>query len=128
MVVVLDDDRIVLLREVRSGSVRYVAPSVAVRGDELPGQAAARAAREQLGIEVEIEELVFADTEYGSEHFYFLANPLSRLELDSTPEPISDGVSLATLERTSLLAYPIRPHGVAHRLRIASVSERRLPS
>jgi hypothetical protein len=119
VIVALDDERIVLLRQIR-GSVSYVAPGVPVQADELPGQAAARAARDVFGIDVEIDELVFADTELGAEHFYFSARPLDPFDLDLTaPVPLTDDVSITALKRATLLAYPIRPTGMARRLRQA---------
>jgi ADP-ribose pyrophosphatase YjhB (NUDIX family) len=117
VLVVLEDENVVFLREVRSGSVNYIAPGVSTEAGETPGQAAARAAREVLGIEVEISELVFADTELGSEHFYFLATPLTMPEEDwDAPPPSSDGVSVTKVPRSAMRAYPVRPTGVAHRL------------
>jgi 8-oxo-dGTP pyrophosphatase MutT (NUDIX family) len=117
-VVVLDDERVVLLREVRSGSVRYVAPGAPVGPGETPGRAAARAAMEQLGIEVEVSDLIFADTEMGAEHFFFQATPVG-----STPSAwgvpsfsSDDGLSIAVVTRSALLGYPVRPIGIARRM------------
>ncbi len=116
VVVLLDSDRVVLVREVRRGSVQYTVPGVEVRPDETPGRAAARAAEEQLGIQVEVSELLFADTEMGEEHFFFAATPLDELdEWDAVSDPV-DAVSVAALRRTTLLAYPVRPVGIARAL------------
>ena len=80
MVVLLDDNRIVLLREVQSGAVCYRAPEATVREGETPGHAALRAAWQKLGLEVRVTDLLFADTEGGAEHYFFLATPLGLRE------------------------------------------------
>jgi hypothetical protein len=122
-VVVALDDGLLFLREVLGGSVSYVAPGVTGVAGETPGQTARRAAQERLGIHVEIADLVFADTENGAEHFYFLARPLTSVEpaWETLPSSTETGASLATLKRSALLAYPIRPSGIALRLRAGSV-------
>jgi hypothetical protein len=115
--VLLDDDHVVLLREVRGGSVRYLAPGVATHEGETPGRAAARAALEWLGLEVDVSDLLFADTELGAEHFFFLATPrnVPEGEVLSAPRPCQ-GVEPAILKRTALLAYPVRPVEIARLL------------
>ena len=121
VVVLLDDGHVVLLREVRGGSVRYLAPGVAARQGETPGRAAARAAREQLGFEVEVLELLFADTEMGAEHFFFIAKPERPVEQDwEIPPPSTDGVEATALKRSALLGYPVRPVEIARLLRRAA--------
>ena len=117
VVVCLEDDRVLLIREVRSGQVSYVAPGTAIQGDETPGRAAIRAARQQLGVDVTVTELFFADTESGVEHFFFLAE----LESDhdtSWDEPVlaSDPVSATAVRRAAIRGYPVRPFELARRL------------
>jgi 8-oxo-dGTP pyrophosphatase MutT (NUDIX family) len=123
VVLMLDDGRLLFLRELLGGSVSYVAPGVTGVAGETPGQTARRAALERLGIDVEIADLVFADTENGAEHFYFLARPLTSFEpvWETSPAPTKSGSTLTTLKRSALLAYPIRPYGIALRLRVDSV-------
>ena len=121
VVVTLEDGRVLFLREVLGGCVTYIAPGVTGIAGETPGQTARRAALERLGLDVEIADLLFADTENGAEHFYFLARPLTSYERGwDAPEPRSSS-SLAALRRSALLAYPIRPTGIALRLRAAPV-------
>jgi len=122
VIVVLDDGRAVFLRRVVGGTVTYVAPGVSGDVGETPGQTARRAARVYLGIDVEIADLVYADTENGAEHFYFVASTLGSLESGWIEQAQTEGAftaSIAPLHRSALLAYPIRPSGVGRRLRTA---------
>jgi ADP-ribose pyrophosphatase YjhB (NUDIX family) len=121
VLVTLDDGRVLFLREVRDGSVTYAAPGISAVGGETPGHTAHRAALEHLGIEVHIAELVFADTENGAEHFYFLATPLRSFDPVLEPTQLTSERSVAALSRSALLAYPIRPTGIALRLRTPPV-------
>jgi len=121
VVVALDDGRVLFQRRVDGGSVTYVAPGVGGAQGETPGHTARRAALEHLGIDVEIADLVFADTEQGAEHFYFLARPLASYDSELEAGPPSAGTSVAALRRSALLAYPIRPAGIAVRLRLPVV-------
>jgi hypothetical protein len=116
-VVQLDGERVLLLREVRRGSVSYVAPGAATRVGEMPGKTAERAAHEQLGLDVEVIDLLFADTELGVEHFFFLARPKTAL-VEPVWETIAqpDGTIAAALRRGTLLGYPVRPTEIARRL------------
>jgi ADP-ribose pyrophosphatase YjhB (NUDIX family) len=119
VVVGLDDERVVLLREVHSGSVTYSAPGVRVAPGETPGHAAVRAAREQLGLDVEVTGLLFADCESGADHYFFLATPLvlSHRAWDQSASASGDAVSISALKRSALLGYPVRPIGIARGLR-----------
>ena len=123
VVVTLEDERVVFLRAVLGGSVTYVAPCVSTVAGETPGHTARRAALEHLGLDVEIADLVFADTEHGAEHFYFLARPLTSPPAIDAATPDS-ATSMAALTRSALLAYPIRPIGLALRLRSAARTPR----
>jgi 8-oxo-dGTP pyrophosphatase MutT (NUDIX family) len=117
--VLLDDQRVLFLREVRSGSVSYRAPGSRVLVSETPGHAAVRAAHEQLGIGVEVTDLLFADTESGAEHYFFLAVPVG-IPSRRWDEPLGvpdDDVSICALKRSALLGYPVRPPGIARGLR-----------
>ena len=117
VVVLVEGDRVLLVREVRSGSVRYLAPEATVRADETPGKAAVRAAREHLCAEVTVTDLLFADTEMGAEHFFFVAELESEYQAawDAEP-PQSDGTMITAVRRSALLAYPVRPVELARRL------------
>jgi len=121
VVVTLDDGRVLFLREVLGGCVTYIAPGVIGVAGETPGQTARRAALERLELDVEIADLLFADTEHGAEHFYFLARPLTSYEPGWGAPGQESSSSLAALSRSALLAYPIRPTGIALRLRAAAV-------
>ena len=116
-VVRLEGDRVLLIREVRSGRVNYLAPGVALRAGETPGRAAIRAAREQLGVSAGVTELLFADTEMGAEHFFFLADLESEYDpsWDLAP-PHQDGTTAIAVRRSAIRAYPVRPVELARRL------------
>jgi ADP-ribose pyrophosphatase YjhB (NUDIX family) len=117
VIVTLDDGRVLLLREVVGGSVHYVAPGVVAEAGETPGQTARRAAQVHLGFDVEIADLVFADTEMGAEHFYFVGSPLTALDDEPVgPADANGDVSVVALKRTALLGYPVRPAGIGRRL------------
>ncbi len=107
--VVVVADCVLLQRRVISGRPVHEAPGVTVREGETPGHAAARAAQEHLGLEVAIGDLVFADTEHGAEHYFFLADvrtggEAARLETDGLLSPI---------RLAAVLAYVIEPYGLA---------------
>jgi ADP-ribose pyrophosphatase YjhB (NUDIX family) len=112
--VLADGETVVLVRHVDNGSVWYEAPGVSVRPDETPGLAAARAAAEQLGIEVEIGGLAYADTERGVEHYFFLAAPVAGGS-ELLPTASDDG-HLVALRRAALLAYRVEPPQLARLL------------
>ena len=117
VIVVLEDEHVLLFRELRGGTVRHLAPGAATHPGETPGKAAARAAREQLGVTVDVTELLFANTENGVEHFFFVASPNERVVLDSDVQRYpSEHLAATAVKRTALLAYPVRPVEVARRL------------
>jgi ADP-ribose pyrophosphatase YjhB (NUDIX family) len=116
-IVLIDTDRVVLLREVRSGVVRYLAPGARVEPGGTPGQAAVRAARDVLGVDVEVARLLFADTEMGAEHYFFLTRLLSpSKESWDAPAPAGDGVTPTAIRRSLARAYPVRPAQLVPRL------------
>jgi ADP-ribose pyrophosphatase YjhB (NUDIX family) len=118
-VVLLDEDHVVLLRELRGGSVHYLAPGVATREGETPGRAAARAALEWLGLNVDVSDLLFADTELGAEHYFFLATPRDAPEDERLKPQAREGMEPVILTRSALLAYPVRPVEIARLLHSA---------
>jgi ADP-ribose pyrophosphatase YjhB (NUDIX family) len=110
VIVVLEDEHVLLFRELRGGTVRHLAPGAATHPGETPGKAAARAAREQLGVTVDVTELLFANTENGVWHFFFVASPNERVVLDSDVQRHpSEHLAATAVKRTALLAYPVRP-------------------
>jgi ADP-ribose pyrophosphatase YjhB (NUDIX family) len=120
-------DEVILVRRVRNGRVYYLAPGVEVAADETPGGAAERVAREELGLEVEIEieEMLYAQVFAGVDHFFFLATTPSELVVegivadhdDLELEAESGGShELARLPVRALLGYDVRPRALALRV------------
>ena len=118
-------DEVVLIRRVRHGRVYYVAPGVEVGPGETPGGAAARAARDELGLETAIEEMLYAQVFAGVDHFFFLAS--TEAELDGAGiVPARDDFELGTelggsyeialLPLRALLGYDVRPWALAQRV------------
>ena len=104
-------EAVVLLREVRNGSVCHRAPGVALEPGETPGRAAARAALEHFGLAVEVGELVYADTEQGADHYFFLgAATVGSTDVANAPP---DAV---VLRRSALPAYRVEPFQLGRRL------------
>lgn len=70
-VVIVDGERVALIRRVRSGRTYYLFPGGGVEAGETPEQAAAREAREELGVDVEIGPSVFEDSYGGTRFVYY---------------------------------------------------------
>ena len=106
----------------------YVAPGVALGDGETPGDAAARAAHEELGLEVTISELLYAQAFAGVDHFFFLGTAESGLdaarlaageddfELESE---LGGSYEIARLPVRAVLGFDVRPWELARR--VASV-------
>jgi 8-oxo-dGTP diphosphatase len=118
-------DEILLIRRVRDGRVYYVAPGVEVLDAETPGAAAARAARQELGIEVKIDQMLYAQAFSGVDHFFFSATAsggvgdaaLTRRGDDFELDGELDGTyELARLRVAALLGYDVRPLELAQRI------------
>lgn len=60
-VVLVDGDRILLARHERPNGAYWVLPGGAVEEGESPGEAAVREMREETGLEVQVERLLFID-------------------------------------------------------------------
>jgi 8-oxo-dGTP diphosphatase len=72
-VIVVDGTSIALIERVRDGRRYYLFPGGTVEADEAPEDAAAREAREELGLDVEITRLVARALFDGTEQRYYLA-------------------------------------------------------
>lgn len=69
-IILIEENRVALIKRVREGSVYYVFPGGGIQENETPEAAAIREAFEELGVEVELAGL-FAKTDYeGDQYFY----------------------------------------------------------
>jgi len=122
VVVHVTPEDVMLIRRVRQGRVYYLAPGVAMRNEETPGAAAVRAGREELGLEVAVDEMLHAQVFGGVDHFFFSAAALSEID-DEGLAPARDDFELegetdgsyeiAMLPARMLLAYDVRPWELA---------------
>ncbi|GEN45388.1 DNA mismatch repair protein MutT [Alkalibacillus haloalkaliphilus] len=69
--VLIEDQKVVLIKRVREGSVYYVFPGGGIEEGETPEEATKREALEELGVEVRVgeclEKLIFND---GTQYFF----------------------------------------------------------
>jgi len=119
------EDEIVVIRRVREGRVYYMPPGTEVADDETPGAAAARAALDDLGVVVEVEQTLYAQMFSGVDHFFFLALCHSDVrparlaaehdDLELAGEHAgSHGIVL--VPRSELLAHDVRPWPLGRRI------------
>ena len=111
-----------MIQPARHFWIDYLAPGVAMRDEETPGAAAVRAGREELGLEVAVDEMLHAQVFGGVDHFFFSAASLSEID-DEGPaitredfelEGETDGsYEIAMLPARMLLAYDVRPWELA---------------
>ncbi|KGA95869.1 DNA mismatch repair protein MutT [Alkalihalobacillus alcalophilus ATCC 27647 = CGMCC 1.3604] len=71
-VVIIESHAVVLIKRMREGQVYYVFPGGGVEKEETPKEAAKREAYEELGLEVEVGELL-KKVEFNGLQFYFQA-------------------------------------------------------
>ncbi|WP_029425299.1 NUDIX hydrolase [Alkalibacillus haloalkaliphilus] len=69
-VVIIEDQKVVLIKRVREGSVYYVFPGGGIEEGETPEEAAKREAFEELGVEVRVSECLDKVTYKGTQYFF----------------------------------------------------------
>lgn len=57
-VVIVENDKVVLIQRLREGSLYYVFPGGGINIDETPEEAAKREAFEELGVEVNVNDCI----------------------------------------------------------------------
>lgn len=70
-VVIVENGRVALIRRVRAGRVYYLFPGGRVEEGESPEEAAVREAREELGVDVELDGIVHEERFGGIPMRYF---------------------------------------------------------
>ncbi|MDE4086816.1 NUDIX domain-containing protein [Planococcus maritimus] len=71
-VVLIEENKVALIKRVRDDSVYYVLPGGGIQQHETPEAAAKREAFEELGVQVEIQGL-FATIYYEGNQYFFMA-------------------------------------------------------
>ncbi len=71
-VVIVENDKVAIIRRVRDGIIYYVFPGGGIEKGETPEEAAKREAFEELGLEVVVNECI-AKIEYNGTQYFFLS-------------------------------------------------------
>ncbi|MGI8386604.1 NUDIX hydrolase [Robertmurraya sp. P23] len=71
-VVLIENNKVGLIRRLRDGSVYYVFPGGGIEVGETPEEATKREALEELGVEVQVNECI-AKIEYNGTQYFFLS-------------------------------------------------------
>ena len=75
-VVLIEENKVALIKRVREGSAYYVFPGGGIQQDETPEAAAKREAFEELGVQVKIEGL-FVKIDYQGDQYFFMGQQIS---------------------------------------------------
>ena len=70
--IVIKDNKIALIKRVKSYDIYYVFPGGGIEDLETPEEATIREVKEELGLEVQVNNLVYHDKKIG--HYYFDCN------------------------------------------------------
>ncbi|WP_413382049.1 NUDIX hydrolase [Alkalihalobacillus sp. 1P02AB] len=120
-VVIIESNAVVLIKRMREGQVYYVFPGGGIENGETPEEAAKREAYEELGIEVEIGELI-KTIEFNGQQFFFQAKILAGTLGTGVGEEYSDERNRGTYEPvwlrlSQLSSIDVRPEELGEELR-----------
>jgi 8-oxo-dGTP diphosphatase len=71
-VVIVENNRVGLIKRIRKGSVYYVFPGGGIENGETPVDGAKREAMEELGVEVKVNDCI-AEIEFNGTQYFFLS-------------------------------------------------------
>jgi 8-oxo-dGTP diphosphatase len=119
-VIIMENGRVALIERVRDGHTYFKFPGGRVESGESPQQAAVREAHEELGVGVELGDLVSVAYRDGREQRYYLASILGgTFGTGRGTEMITSGMTAKGTYRpvwvdlTSLTELDVRPRALA---------------
>ena len=122
-VVIVENGRVALIERARDGRTYFVFPGGRVEGGESPQQAAVREAHEELGVSVELGDLIPVAHRDGREQRYYLAIIVGgTFGTGRGTEMITSGTTAKGTYRpvwvdlTSLTELDVRPRALAEAL------------
>lgn len=89
-VILIENNKVGLIKRVRDGSVYYVFPGGGIEKGETPEKAAKREALEELGVEVKVNECI-AEVEFGGMQYFFLSEVINGTFGTGQGEEYTDG-------------------------------------
>lgn len=129
-VVIVEDERLMLIERVRGGRTYYLFPGGGIEEGETAEDAAVREAREELGLDVKLGRMIALVTHAGSRQYHFLATVTGGTfgtghgeELGSSPDSPEGSYRPVALALDALSAYDIRPKELADALRANRTAE-----
>jgi 8-oxo-dGTP diphosphatase len=105
-VVLRDESRVALIRQVRDGHTYFAFPGDGIRAGEAPADAAVREAREELGVRVILGPRLLIEELNGQTVHYFSALIVDGQLGSGTADPV-------WFELGELLHYDVRPRALA---------------
>jgi 8-oxo-dGTP diphosphatase len=119
-IILIHDERIALIERWRSGRHYFVFPGGKIKRDESPSVAATREAREELGLDVQVEEMLAEVWYLGTPQYYFLAaattwqfGPPTGKEMSNLPGSIKGSYLPVWLSMNEITHQPVLPKVVA---------------
>jgi 8-oxo-dGTP diphosphatase len=122
-VVIVENGRVALIERVRDLHTYFVFPGGGVESGESPQQAAVREAYEELGVSVELGDLIFVAYRNGREQRYYLATIAGGTfgtgrgtEFMTSGTTVKGTYRPVWVDLTSLTELDVRPRGLSEAL------------